>query len=132
MQMQDEAFENVGPQDMNINGYQVSDLEDIEFHWEDPDFNMDAVFRSRSGIDTPFSYSISNDFEMVSMAENPILVGEKQDKENSPLPTTPVSERPNQSPVLTRNRPSRLINENVHDFVCRASFQKFMLSLLCM
>ena len=32
-------------QDRDTSGYQVSDLEDIEFHWENPDVNMDAVFQ---------------------------------------------------------------------------------------
>ena len=83
-------------------GYQVSDLEIIEFHWEKFDLKMDAVLRP--GIDTPCSPSTFNDFEISSRAENPVLVDEEQDNENSPhLPTIPVSERPNQPPVLMRS-----------------------------
>ena len=68
----------------------MSDLEYIEIHWEDPDLNMDAVFRP--DIDIPFSPSTFNNFEMGSMAENPILIDEEQDKKNSsPLLTTQVS-----------------------------------------
>ena len=35
---------------MDASRYQVSDLEDIEIHWEVSDLNMDAVLRTR--IDT--------------------------------------------------------------------------------
>ena len=66
---------------MDTSGYQVSDLQDIEFRSEDPDLNMDAVLRP--GIDTPFPPSTFNDFEMGSMTENPILIDEEQDNENS-------------------------------------------------
>ena len=67
--------------DVETSGYQVSDLQDIEFHCEDRDLNMDALFRP--GIDPPFSPLTFNDFEMGSMAENPILIDEELDKENS-------------------------------------------------
>ena len=50
--------------------------------------------------------STFNDFEMGSMDKNPILTDEEKDKENSPPhPTSPVSERPTQTPVLMRNCP---------------------------
>ena len=51
------------------------------------------------------------------MAENPILIDEKQVKENSPLtlPTTPVSERPTQPPMLMRSRPFGTTIEDVQD-----------------
>ena len=42
------------------------------------------------------------------MAENLIPIGEEQNKENSPpptYPTTPVSERPTQQPVVMRSGP---------------------------
>ena len=44
---------------------------------------------------------------MGSMTENPIVIDEKQDEDNCPPPnpTTPVSERPNQPPLLMRSRP---------------------------
>ena len=66
---------------------------------------MDAGFRP--GIDIPFSPSTFSDFELGSVAENPILIDEEQGNENSPPPhpTTPVCERPTQPPVSMRNRP---------------------------
>ena len=99
MEMMDEVLSSVGAQDMDTSGYQVSDLEDIECHWEDSDFNMDAVFRP--GVDTSVSFSTFNDFEMGSVTENPFLIDEEQHEEKfHPFPTTPVSKRPTQSPAL--------------------------------
>ena len=43
-------------QDKDTSGYQVSDLEDIEFYREDPDLNMDAVFQQAKIL--PFSFQI--------------------------------------------------------------------------
>ena len=47
-----EVLSSVGAQDLDTSRYQVSDLEDIEFNWENSQLDMDAVFRP--GIDTPF------------------------------------------------------------------------------
>ena len=92
----------------------MSDLEDVEFYRE----NDQLVSVFRPGIHTPFFPSDFNDFEMDSMADNPILSDEEQDKENSrpPYTTTPVSERPTAPPVL-RNQPFGTRNENVPDYV---------------
>ena len=104
MEMMDDVLSSVGAQDIDTSGYQVSDLEDIECHWEDPVFNMNAVFRR--GVDTSVSLSTSNDFELGSVFENPFLIDEEQHEEKfHPFPTTPVSKRPTQSPALMRNRP---------------------------
>ena len=93
MEIRDEVPSSEGTEDMDTSGYQESDLQDIEFHWEDPDMNMDAIFRP--GIDISFSLSTSNASEVGSMAENPILTDEEQKKNNTLAPpTTLVSERP--------------------------------------
>ena len=90
--MRDEVFPNVGAQDMDTNGCQVSaDLDDVELYWENDQLDVDAVFRP--GIDTPVSPTASADLEMRGSAENPNFPDEKPDKENFPPPTTPVSER---------------------------------------
>ena len=95
VEMPDEVLSSVGAQNLDTIGYQVSDPEDIEFHWKDPDLNMDAGFQQ--SIDTPFFPSNFNNFETGSTAQNTILIDEEQNKENTPpLPTTPVSERPAQ------------------------------------
>ena len=52
MEMRDEVISSVGAQDLDTSGYQVSDLEDMEFNWENSQLGMDAVFRP--DIDTPF------------------------------------------------------------------------------
>ena len=102
MEMRDEVLSNVGAQDLDTSSYQVSDLEDIEFNWENPQLDMDAVFRP--GIDTPFSPSTIEDLLMGDgSVENPIVLDEEQDKENAP-PTTPESVRPTEPPRLQRSR----------------------------
>ena len=52
MEMRDEVLSSMGAQDLDTSSYQVSDLEDIEFNWENSQLDMDAVFRP--GVDTPF------------------------------------------------------------------------------
>ena len=53
MEMRDEVLSSVGAHDLDTSSFQVSDLENIEFNWENSQLDMDAVFRP--GIDTPFS-----------------------------------------------------------------------------
>ena len=78
---------------MDTSGYQVSGLEDIEIQWEYPGLTVDAVLWP--GIDTPFSPSSFNNSEKGSLAENPVLIDEDQDKDYSPLlPRTPVAGKP--------------------------------------
>ena len=71
--MREEVPSSVGAQDADTSGYELSDLEDIEFSWEDPAVDIDSFYRL--GIDTPFSPSIFDDFQMkASTAANPIIV----------------------------------------------------------
>ena len=121
MEMRDEVFSSVGAQDLDTSSYQVSDLEDIEFNWENPHLDMDAVFRP--GIDTPFSPTTVDDLSMGGSVENPIVLDEEQDKENSPSPSTPDSVRPTEPPRLQRSRAFGARIENVPDFVYRSLFQ---------
>ena len=98
----------------------MSDSYDVEVYSENDQLDVDAIFRP--GIDTNFSPSTFNDFEMDSMAENLNLIHEKKDTESSPPlthPTTPVSERPTQSLVLMRSRPFGTRTENVPDYLLR-------------
>ena len=88
--MRDEVLPSVGAQDMDTSGYQVSVLEDVELYWEKDQLDVDAVFRP--SIDTPILPLAFDDLEMGGSTDNPILLDEREDKENSPL-TTPVSER---------------------------------------
>ena len=88
-----EVLSSVGAQDMDTRRYQVSaDLDDVEFYWENDQLDVDTVFRP--GIDTPFSPTAFDDLKMGGSAENPFLLDEEEDKENSPPPTKPVCERP--------------------------------------
>ena len=111
--MREEVLSSVGAQDTDTRGYELSDLEDIQFSSEDPAVVMDSVYRP--GFDTLFSPSIFDDFQMDgSTAANPIIVDDDQDNENSaPTTTKPESERPTEPPRILRSRPfgNRLENE---------------------
>ena len=122
-EMREEVLSSVGAQDTETSGYELSDLEDIDFSWEDPAVDMDSVYRP--GIDTPLSPSIFDDFLMEgSTATNPIIVDDEEDKENSaPATTTPESERPTEPPRLLRSRPFGTRLENVPDSVYRTLFR---------
>ena len=103
--MREEVLSSVEAQDTDTSGYELSDLEDIEFSWEDPAVDMDSVYRP--GIDTPIFPSFFDDFQMEgSTAANPNLVDDEEDKENSAqeaaaTTTTPESERPTEPPQIT-------------------------------
>ena len=113
MEMRDELLSSVGAQDLDTSSYQVSDLEDIVFNWENSE--LDAVFRP--GIDTPFSPTTFDDLSMEGSVENPIVLDEEEDKENSAPTTTPVSERPTEPPRILRSRAFGARIENVPDYV---------------
>ena len=118
MEMRDEVLSSVGAQDLDTSSYQVSDLEDIEFNWEDS--QLDSVFRP--GIDTPFSPTVFDDLLMGNgSVENPIMLEEEEDKENAP--TTPESVRPTEPPRLQRSRAFGARIENVPDYVYRNLFE---------
>ena len=121
MEMREEVLSSVGAQDLDTSSYQVSDLEDIEFNWENSQLDMDAVFRP--GIDTPFSPTTFDDLLMGDgSVENPIVLDEEEDKENA-APTTPESVRPTEPPRLQRNRAFGARIEHVPDYVYRNLFQ---------
>ena len=61
-EMEEEVLSSVGAQDLDTSSYQVSDLEDIGFNWENSHWDMDAVFRR--GIETPFSSTKFDNFLM--------------------------------------------------------------------
>ena len=105
---------------MDTSNYQVSNLEDIEFNWENSQLDMESVFRP--GKDTPFSPTVFDDLLMGDgSVENPIVLDEEEDKANAP--TTPESVRPNEPPRLQRSRAFRARIENVPDFVYRNLFE---------
>ena len=78
--MRNEVLSSVSAQDMETSGYQRSDL-DLEFYWEKDQLDIDTDFSP--GIETFFSSTSLDDSETGSMPENPILIDEDQDKENS-------------------------------------------------
>ena len=122
MELRDEVISSVGAQDLDTSSYQVSDLEDIVFNWEDSQLDMDAVFRP--GIDTPFWPTTFEDFLMGDgSVENPIVLDEEEDKENALPPKTSESLRPTEPPRLRRSCPFGTRTENVPDYVYRNLFK---------
>ena len=127
MQIRDELLSSVGAQDLDISRHQVSDLEDIEFNWENSQLEMDAVFRL--GIGTPFSPNTFDDLLMGDgSVENPIVLDEEEDKEYTP--TTPESVRPTEPPRLQRSSAFGARIENVPYYVFKKLFQ-LVLRWLC-
>ena len=61
-EMREEVFSHVGAQDTDASGFELSDLGNIEFNWEDPAVDMKSAHRP--GIDTPFSPSIFDEFRI--------------------------------------------------------------------
>ena len=122
MEMREEVLSSVGAQDLDTSSYQVSDLEDIEFNWEDSQLDRDAVFRP--GIDSPFSPITFDDLlKRDGSVENPIVLDEEEDKENAPPPSTPKSVRTTEPPRLQRSRAFGARMENVPNYVFRNLFQ---------
>ena len=120
MEMRDEVLSSVGAQDLDTSSYQVSDLEDIEFNWENVQLDLDAVFRP--GIDTPFSPTTFDDLSMEGSVENPIVLDGEEDKANAP-PSTPQTVRPTEPPRLQRSRAFGARLEKVPDYVSGNLFQ---------
>ena len=119
--MRDEVLSSVGTQDLDTSSYQVSDVKDIEFNWEDSQLDMDAVVRP--GIDTPFSPTTFDDLLMGDgSVENPIVLDEEEDKENAPRPLTPESLRPTEPLRLQRCRAFGARMENEPGYVYRNLF----------
>ena len=122
MEMRDEVLSSVRAQDLDTSSYQVTDLEDKEFNWENSQLDMDSVFRP--GIDTPFSPTVFDDLLMGDgSVENPIVLDDEEDKENAPPPKTPESVRPTEPPRLQKSCAFGARTENVPDYVYRNLFQ---------
>ena len=81
-------------------------------------FLKNFLGQSQSRIPEPAAF---DDLEVKGSAENPILLDEEEDKENSP-PTTPVSERPTRPPAVLRSRPFGTRIESVAHYVYRILF----------
>ena len=122
MDMRDEILSSVGTQDLDTSSYQVSDIEDVEFNWENPQLDMDAVIRPSK--DTPFFLTTFDNLSMgEGSVENPIVLDEEEDKDLSPPPTTPESVRLTEPPRLQRSRAFGAGLENAPEYVYRSLFQ---------
>ena len=118
-EMRNEVLSSVGDQDLDTSSYQLTDLEDIEFSWENS--QLDSV--CRPGIDSPFSPTTFDDLSMEGSVENPIVMDEEEDKENAPPTSTPESVRPMEPPRLQSSRAFGARTENVPYNVFRNLFQ---------
>ena len=98
-EMKDEVRASVGDHNV-ISNFVPSDLDDIQFHWETKNVEMDAVYRPC--IDTHFSLLLFENFPVAGSADYPIELDVEQDKENE-YHTTPESQRPMQPPLLHRS-----------------------------
>ena len=119
--MRDEVLSSVEAQNLDCSSYQLTDLEDIEFNWENSQLDMNAVFRPSR--DTPYSPNTFDDLSMEGSVENPIVLDEEEHKENAPPPPTPESVRPKEPPRLQRSRAFGAGIENVPEYVYRKLFQ---------
>ena len=113
LEMREGVLSRVGAQYSDTSSCQLTDLEDIEFNWENSE--LDTVVRP--GIDFPFSPTTFDDLSLEGPVQNPIVLDEEEDKENAPPSTTPVSDRPMEPPRLQRSRAFREGIENVPDYV---------------
>ena len=123
-EMREEVLASAGAQGMHTSGYELSDLEEIQFSWENPQVDLDAIFRRK--IDTPLSTTVLKDLEMGGRGPsgNPIVLAEEEDKDNSP-PTIPLSERPTEPPRLLISRPFGRQIEAVPELVYRILFEYY-------
>ena len=88
---------------MDTSGFDLSELEDIEFFWENPQGELDFVFRPETG--TPFSPTGFNDLEKREEGSNGsvIVLDAEKDNEKS-FPTFPVPEHLTEPPRLLRSQ----------------------------
>ena len=76
--MQDEVRASVGYQDVSSD-FGHSDLDDVQFYYENPDTEMAVVYRSR--IDTAISSSLFESFSFAGEADYPVEIEDTQEKE---------------------------------------------------
>ena len=120
--MQDEVRASFGDHDVSSD-FVPSDLDDIQFHWENPNIDMDAVYRP--GIDTPFSPSLFENIPVAGCADYLIKRLTMNKIKRYEYPTTPESQRPLQPPLLHRSlsRPFGTRLEKIPNSVYRSLFK---------
>ena len=58
-EMKEEVLASAGAQDIDTSGYELSNSEQIDVFWENPQVEWEAVFKSE--IDASFSPTVFND-----------------------------------------------------------------------
>ena len=114
---------------MDKSAYEVSDLEDFQFHLEDPDLNMDAVFRPV--IDTPLPLQLITFLRWVQwLKPNSDRRRGRLRELCSPFNNSSLWET-NPAPCVDGTGPFETKLELVSDYFNRNSFEEFILFLLC-
>ena len=122
--MKEEIFARPAAQDMDTNGYELSDLDDIEFY-ENPEVDLDAVFRHPIVTCLSPTFFIDLKMEERRSSEKPIVFDREEEKENS-HPKTQIGEPPTETPRLPRSGRFWRKFENVLEYVCRIKFEKVL------
>ena len=117
------VLESTGAQDIETNGCELSELEDIGFSLGNSQMELDAVFRP--GDFTPFSPTVFKNLARGdgSSYQKLIVLDKQEDKENSP-PTNLMSERPTEPPMFLRSRFFGKRTEIVPETVYRTLFEE--------
>ena len=92
-ELREEVLSRAGAQDMDTSGYELSDLEQINFCWENLHSQVDVVFRR--GVDTPFSPTAFDGLKMGKLVENPILSTMKKKRRNGHPPVQSLGDAVN-------------------------------------
>ena len=116
--MREEVLASAEAQDMLTRCYELLDLEDIDIFWENPQAQLDAVFRP--GLDIPFSPIVSTIWRWAEYHPKTLLCWMERTR------TTPLFERPTETPRLLRSRPFGRRNESVSEFVMALTVNKFI------
>ena len=75
-ELKEEILHRPGVKLIDINAYELRDLDDIKFFWANCHLELNAAFRHRIYFSpTPFE-----DLEMGGSAKNPILLDEEKDR----------------------------------------------------
>ena len=69
---------------MDTSGYELSDLDEIDFLWKNPQLKLNSAMRPR--IDFPYFPLAFDSLELGESVENPILLVNEEEKEKNRHP----------------------------------------------
>ena len=127
MEMLEEVLSSVGVQDVDTSGYQVSNLDNIEFYCKNDQLDVDTIVTQ--WIDTPFCQQCLTNWRWEVEKKTPFCSTMGKGGEKISSPTTPVSEGPTGHPALLRNCPFGTEIQSFPVYVYRKLFQYIILCL---